>query len=61
MKNILNLIVLLLQSSIASSCSKVPKAEKPDASFVAQKLDIDGNVVESSSNSLTVSYDYQDY
>jgi len=54
MKNILNFIMLLLASVIVSSCSKVPNAEKPDASFVAQKLDIDGNILESSTTSLNV-------
>lgn len=55
MKNIFNLVILLFAVVLASGCTKVPKAEKPDASFVAQKLDIDGKVVESSSTSLTVS------
>jgi hypothetical protein len=54
MKNILNSLILLMAVAIVLSCSKVPKTEKPDASFVAQKLDIDGNVVESSKTSLTV-------
>jgi hypothetical protein len=54
MKNILNSVMLLLAVTIVSSCSKVPKADKADASFVAQKLDLDGNVVESTSANLTV-------
>jgi hypothetical protein len=54
MKNILNLVTLLFAIAIYSGCTKVPKAEKPDASFVAQKLDIDGKVVETNSASLTV-------
>lgn len=55
MKNILYLVTLLMVVTIMSSCSKIPKTEKPDASFTAQKLDIDGNVVESSTTNLTVS------
>ena len=40
--------------ALALSCSKVAKTESADASFVAQKLDLDGNVLESSTTSLTV-------
>jgi hypothetical protein len=40
--------------AIASNCSKIPKTEKPDGSFVALKLDVDGKVVESSTTNLTV-------
>lgn len=54
MKNILNLMILLFAVVITSSCTKVPDAEKADASFVAQKLDLDGKVTESSSTNLTV-------
>jgi uncharacterized protein YceK len=54
MKNILKSVMLLFAVVIISGCSKVPKTEKPDASFVAHKLDIDGNVIETSSTSLTV-------
>jgi uncharacterized protein YxeA len=54
MKNILNLVILLMAVAIVMSCTKVPKTEKPDASFVAQKLDVDGKALESSSTSLTV-------
>lgn len=55
MKNILNSAILLIAVALAFSCTKVPKTEKPDASFTAQKLDIDGKVVESNSTNLTVS------
>jgi hypothetical protein len=55
MKNILNSFILLITVALVSSCTKVPKTEKPDASFIAEKLDIDGNVVESNNTSLTVS------
>lgn len=54
MKNILNSVILLSAFAIAVSCSKIPKTEKPDASFVAQKLDVDGKAVESSTTTLTV-------
>ena len=54
MKNIINPVLLLVAVAIIMSCSKVPKPEKADASFTAQKLDLDGNVVESSSANLTV-------
>lgn len=54
MKNIINPVILLLAVAIITSCSKVPKPEKADASFIAQKLDLDGNIVESSRTSLTV-------
>jgi hypothetical protein len=55
MKNIFNSAILLIAIAMVLSCTKVPKTEKPDASFVAQKLDIDGNVVETNNTSLTVS------
>jgi hypothetical protein len=55
MKNIFNSAILLIAVAMVLSCTKVPKTEKPDASFVAQKLDIDGNVVETNNTSLTVS------
>jgi hypothetical protein len=55
MKNILNSVILLIAVAIVTSCSKIPKTEKPDASFVAKKLDVDGKVVESNSSNLTVS------
>jgi hypothetical protein len=54
MKNILNLAILLIAVAITSSCTKVPKTDKPNASFEAQKLDIDGNIIESSTSSLSV-------
>jgi hypothetical protein len=54
MKNILNIIIVLMAVSMFSNCTKVAKTEKPDASFVAHKLDVDGNILESSSSSLTV-------
>lgn len=54
MKNILNLIILLIAVTLVSGCTKVPKTEKPNASFVAQKLDVDGNILESSTTNLTV-------
>lgn len=54
MKNILKFAILFFAVAMISGCSKVPQVEKPDASFVAQKLDVDGNVVEASTTSLTV-------
>jgi hypothetical protein len=54
MKNILSLAILLIAVAIVASCKKVPEAEKANASFIAQKLDVDGNVLESSSATLTV-------
>jgi hypothetical protein len=55
MKNILNLILLLCAVLVTSACTKVPDAGKANASFVAQKLDLDGKVIESSSTNLSVS------
>lgn len=54
MKNILNLFIVLMAVAIMPGCTKVPNTENPDASFVAQKLDVDGKALESSSTSLTV-------
>jgi hypothetical protein len=54
MKNIIISVILVVAAAIVTSCSKVAKTEKVDASFVAQKLDLDGNIVESSTTSLTV-------
>lgn len=54
MKNIIISVILVVIAATAISCSKVAKTEQADASFVAQKLDLDGNVMESSTSSLTV-------
>jgi len=54
MKKILITIALTISAVLYTGCSKVSEAEKSNASFVAHKLDLDGNVVESSTTSLTV-------
>ncbi len=54
MKKIYILGTLILAVAIVTSCTKIPKTENPDASFTANKLDVDGKVIESSNTSLSV-------